>query len=71
LINYGADINKTDCNGNTPLHTAASKGNFEVVKFLVEAGANPIAKNSKGKTPLDLANEGSYPATVEFLASIH
>lgn len=32
----------------TALHWAAFNGYFDVVKYLVEAGANVDAKNSKG-----------------------
>lgn len=40
---------------NTPLHIAAFNGHFLIVKYLVEAGANPIITNRDGLTPLHFA----------------
>ena len=42
--------------GNTALHIAATKGHITVIKLLVQAGANPHARNTAGKTTLDLAS---------------
>lgn len=42
---------------NTPLHIAAANGHYLIVKYLVEAGANPILTNKKGQTPLNYADE--------------
>ena len=44
-----------DIKGCTPLHIAADKGSCKVVKLLLAGGANPLAKNSDGQTPLDVA----------------
>ena len=38
--------------GETPLHTHAGEGRKEVVKILINAGANVNAKNDSGSTPL-------------------
>ena len=40
----GADLEAVDANGHTPLHVAASEGKAEVVKRLLEAGADPGAR---------------------------
>jgi ankyrin repeat protein len=45
----------TDRQGQTALHSAAGRGWPDVVAFLLAHGANPAAKDDKGKTPLDLA----------------
>ena len=44
-----------DMNGQTALHHAARSGNSACVDALITAGANPLAENSKGQTPLQLA----------------
>lgn len=45
---------------NTPLHDAAIVGNIKLVKLLIEKGADPMAKNRKGKTPCDVASAAVY-----------
>ncbi len=51
----------------TPLHVAASKGNLEVVKLLLQRGANINTANSAGNTPLHLAVLNGHKEIVEFL----
>ncbi|MCJ1277945.1 hypothetical protein MMC21_005759 [Puttea exsequens] len=41
--------------GYTPLHAAALFGNADMVKFLLQRGANPNAQGKEGETPLHLA----------------
>ena len=38
--------------GQTPLHEAASKSHYEIVKILVDKGANINAKSDDESTPL-------------------
>jgi len=49
------DINKTDKNGNTPLHYCSfrKKGRIAVVLFLTQQGADLAKKNNDGIFPLD------------------
>ena len=49
------DIDKTNKYGDTPLHVAASCGNPEAVKKLLEKGANCQLKNYKNETVLQKA----------------
>ncbi|HYA86903.1 MAG TPA: ankyrin repeat domain-containing protein [Nitrospirota bacterium] len=51
-ISSGADVNKRDSNGNTPLMLAAKHGDFAIVKKLVIKGANLYAKNNDGDDAL-------------------
>lgn len=44
LLENGADIQTKDCDGQSPLHRAASLGSIDSVKMLVERGADVVAK---------------------------
>uniref|UniRef100_A0A1A8HZC0 Ankyrin repeat and SOCS box-containing 16 n=2 Tax=Nothobranchius kuhntae TaxID=321403 RepID=A0A1A8HZC0_NOTKU len=55
LLAHEADVNATTDSGQTPLHLAASEGLLECVEILVKAGADVLAKDSMGLTPLDTA----------------
>ena len=58
LIGAGADVNKPDLNGNTPLHKAAEvlgSTSSGAVQYLISHGANVDQPNREGKTPLHIA----------------
>ncbi|HLF10659.1 MAG TPA: ankyrin repeat domain-containing protein [Gammaproteobacteria bacterium] len=55
LLQRGLAINATDAAGRTALHGAALQGYDDVVKFLVDNGADLQAKDKEGFTPLDTA----------------
>ena len=44
LVHWGVDINAADSDGWTPLHCAASCNSVQMVKFLVENGAQIFAE---------------------------
>ncbi|HOE38549.1 MAG TPA: ankyrin repeat domain-containing protein [Bacteroidales bacterium] len=52
-----------------PIHHAITDSNLEMVKLLVEHGANVNCKNSEGQTPLQMAKEyyGYKTEIIEFL----
>ena len=49
------DVNASDNYKNTPLHIACEEGNPEIVKMLLNAGADRSRLNNEEKTPVDLA----------------
>jgi ankyrin repeat protein len=52
-----------DKGGETPLHWAAFSGNIDLVRFLLEKGAEVDARNGRGLTPLAFAAlQGRTPA---------
>jgi uncharacterized protein len=71
----GADVNVRDHNAYTPLHHAASRGDEEMVRYLVEHGADVTVVSRAGQTVADMAN-GPYeriqpfPGTVRLLESL-
>ena len=56
LLAHGADANRADAMGMTPLHYAVLGGNMTCVMRLVEHGANPFATNCKGQSAIDVAD---------------
>ena len=53
---HGADVNARDYNGITPLHNAASRGDNELIHYLLEKGSDVMAINRKGQSTADVAN---------------
>ena len=56
LLDEGADINRADCYGRTPLNRAAGRGYTEMVELLLVRGADINTADNDGYTPLDYAN---------------
>lgn len=57
LVKHGANVNVADLWKFTPLHEAAAKGKYEIVRLLLKHGADPMKKNRDNSTPLDLVRE--------------
>lgn len=58
LVKHGASVNVADLWKFTPLHEAAAKGKYEIVRLLLKHGADASKKNRDGATPLDLVRDG-------------
>jgi ankyrin repeat protein len=68
LLSVGADVNVRDtANGVTPLIVASCAGHVQVVKELVEHGAEIEAKTIDGYTALHFACAQGHPAVVKEL----
>jgi hypothetical protein len=56
-------------NGTTLLHAAASSGNYQLIKFLVENGANPTLQTDTGFSPLYGALFNGHVQVARYLVS--
>jgi ankyrin repeat protein len=71
----GADINAVDHDGNTAVHHAAARGDNEMIRYLVDRGADVTRVNRAGQTTVDLANGPvqriqPFPETIALLESL-
>jgi ankyrin repeat protein len=71
----GADVNARDHNGYTALHHAASRGDDELVLFLLERGADVMVVSRRGQTTVDMANGPvqritPFPTTIALLEGL-
>ena len=68
-------IGNVDANGMTPLHHAASRGDNEMILYLVSKGADVKAVSRRGQTVVDLANGPvqrlrPFPETIALLEKL-
>ena len=66
LLEQGADINKAKNDGSTPLNVASYKGHVDVVRMLLEQGAD-IHLSWRGQTPLQTARQWSHTEIARLL----
>ena len=69
LIELGSDVNKKS-NGMTPLMFAARYNRVEIIKLLVEKGANVKAKNSKGYNAMKFAKQSNAKEAIALLEEL-
>ncbi len=68
----GADPDARDHNGYNVIHHAASRGDNEMILYLISKGADPLAVARTGQTTVDLANGPAqrinpFPETIALL----
>ncbi len=72
LLNHGADVNAKKQNQWSALHLALlcddSESAFEIVKALLEQGANVHVRNDKGQTPFQMASRRRYRDIMRLLS---
>ncbi|QOP45645.1 ankyrin repeat domain-containing protein [Sulfurimonas paralvinellae] len=68
LLEQGIDVNKTTRkSGFTALMAAACYGRVEIIKLLLENGANQYAKDSKGFSAIDFARKMNKKSVLALL----
>ena len=68
LVDRGADPNKADEDGMSPLHWAALNGQKDVVQLLLDRGADPNRTDgTAGFTPLKAAVAWGHKDVVQLL----
>ena len=71
LLDGGAQPDKEDDEGRTPLHWAVLKSSWrfckEMVQLLLERGADPNKEDKRGMTPLQLDSERGYKDVAQLL----
>jgi len=68
LLTINPDLHKdSDSHGMTPLHVAAGDGSFDVVHLLLRWKADPLVRDSCGKTALDYAVQNEHPHVVKLI----
>ena len=68
VTEYPEDVNaRSQDDNSTPLHHASGNGRAEVVRTLLEHGADPIAQNKRGWAPLHRASDRGHVEVVRLL----
>ena len=70
-----ADVNVRDAGGYTAVHHAAARGDNDMIRFLVEHGADVTVMSRAGQTTADMANGPlqrvqPYPSTIALLEQL-
>lgn len=69
LVHLEAKIDATDAGGNTPLALAATKNQPDLIRLLLELGADPARRLVNGRTPLDYARAANAEDAIQALAA--
>ncbi|XP_020549591.1 potassium channel AKT1-like isoform X2 [Sesamum indicum] len=69
IVSFGGDVTKPKNNCCTALHVAVCEGNIEIVKFLLDQGANIELGDENGWTARDLAEQQGHEDIKELFDS--
>ncbi|HHK74259.1 MAG TPA: ankyrin repeat domain-containing protein, partial [Rhizobiales bacterium] len=67
FLEKGANINAVDKDGGTALHWAVGGNKPDTVRLLLERGAKPDPVDSRGQTPLDIAERKNSTAILTLI----
>uniref|UniRef100_A0A0B7ASB2 Uncharacterized protein n=1 Tax=Arion vulgaris TaxID=1028688 RepID=A0A0B7ASB2_9EUPU len=67
LLEHGADVNRKDASGKTPLMHAVSRDLLETVKWLCAHGAETLTLDKSGMAAIHYAVDGGYVKVVEWM----
>ncbi|GAB6018955.1 Ankyrin repeat and death domain-containing protein 1A [Chamberlinius hualienensis] len=67
LLEYGAQVEAQDQNGNSPLHLAVACNHEDSVKLLISKHAPINSTNNRKQTPLHIASDKGHSNLVEIL----
>ena len=64
VLEVGVDVREAAANGQTAVHGAAGVSGNDLIRFLVEQGADPLAEDARGTTPHDVTLRTLRPRPV-------
>ena len=67
FLQYGANVNNADEEGQTPLMAACFKGHLEQVKAIIDRGAKINMTDDQNRSALFLASGFGFTDVVEYL----
>ncbi|XP_057787650.1 potassium channel AKT1-like isoform X1 [Salvia miltiorrhiza] len=70
IVRHGGDVTWPNHEGRRALHVAVCEGNIEMVKFLLDQGANIDVADENGFTSRDLAEQQGHDDIKELFASL-
>lgn len=72
MVADSSEVNRQDIHGQTPLHHAvnSNSANTQIVKYLLEAGADPAIEDAEGLLPVDHAQNNGRSEMVKLLKAV-
>ena len=67
MLDKGAEVDRADEDGFTPLYIACQNGHVDAARLLLEKGAEVDRATKKGSTPLGIAQKKGHSAIIALL----